>query len=385
MTLAQQPAHLPNGGAAVQRGVVFALAAPGGGRTSSHERAALERHARAIATLLGYQAGGWHEPGRACAGPVYFVPSDTLAAGQAAQLGIRGPDDLFGGVVPHSFVAGKTISHPLVSSSAVRPQGWSLELEEAAGDAVLSGHSAFSREDALAAGLELLANGAVRIKPAQASGGRGQRVARDAAALRSALDAMEDDDLARHGVVLEEDLADVRTFSVGTMQVRSLFASYFGTQQLTRDTWGNEVYGGSDIVVLRGGFDALATADAPADVARGIDQARRFDAAVQRCYPGFFASRRNYDVAAGRNGRGEWRSGVLEQSWRVGGATGAELAALARLHAEPALARVRAVCVEVFGPSPDPPAGAIVHFRGEDPTAGLLTKYTVIDPDVHAS
>lgn len=385
MTLAQQAASRPDGRSAPP-GVVLALAAAGGRRTSSHERAALERHARDIASLLGCEAGGWHEPGRKYADPVYFVASDTLDTNEAAGLGIRGPDDLFGGVVPHPFVAGKTLSHPLVSATAARPPGWSVELERAAGDAVLDGFSAFSREDARAAGLRLLEKkGAVRVKPALASGGRGQSVARDAAGLQSAVDALASGELAVHGVVLEEDLAQVRTYSVGTVQVRDLRASYFGTQQLTRDTRGNEVYGGSDIVVLRGGFDALAAADAPADVRRGIEQARRFDAAVQRCYPGFFASRRNYDVAAGRNPRGELRSGVLEQSWRFGGATGAELAALARLQAEPALARVRAVCVEVFGPSPEPPAGAIVHFRGEDPTAGLLTKYTVIEPDAHAS
>ena len=43
----------------------------------------------------------------------------------------------------------------------------------------------------------------------------------------------------------------------------------------------------------------------------------------------FFASRRNYDVVAGLDARGQRRCGVLEQSWRVGGASPAELVALA--------------------------------------------------------
>lgn len=382
--MAQQALTVPNSARAAPRGVVLALAPTGGSHDSVHERETLQRHARAIAALLDYEAGGWHDPAAAHAGHLYFVPSDTLRLEEAVALGIRGPGDLFGGVVPQPFVASKAISHPLVSPSAVRPQGWSLELEGAIGDTVLAGWSAFSREDARTAGLLLLERGAVRIKPCQASGGRGQVAVLDAAALHSALEALAEDDIAQHGLVLEEDLSQVRTYSVGSLQVLGLSASYYGTQQLTRNAHGAEVYGGSDLMVMRGGFDALAAAQVPAEVRRSIEQARRYDAAVQACYPGFFASRRNYDVAVGRAGSGDWRSGVLEQSWRVGGATGAELAALAKLHAEPSLPRARAVCVEIFGPSPEPPPGATVHFRGEDPQVGLLTKYTVIEPDAHA-
>jgi hypothetical protein len=40
--------------------------------------------------------------------------------------------------------------------------------------------------------------------------------------------------------------------------------------------------------------------------------------------------------------------------------------------------------VEIFGASPEPPRGATVHFRAADPQVGLLTKYTVVEPDVDA-
>lgn len=366
------------------RGTVLALVPAGSSRASGHECAALDCHVRVIASLLGHEAGGWHDPSRRYDLPVYFVPSDTLTLEQARALGIRGPHQLFGGVVPHAFVAGKCISHPLVSAAEACPAGWSHELHACAGDAVLDGYSAFSRQDAREAGRRLLARGPVRVKPALGTGGRGQAVVRDEAALQAALDRLDGSEIRDHGVVLEEDLAEVRTYSVGTMQVGPLRASYFGTQQLTADTRGEPVYGGSQLDVRRGDLQSLREADAPPEVRGAIERARRFDAAVQACYPGFFASRRNYDVAVGRNGRGEARSGVLEQSWRVGGATGAELAALAALAAHPQLQRVRARCVERFGPSSEPPAGATVQFRGEDPQAGWLTKYTVVEPDVDA-
>jgi hypothetical protein len=58
-----------------------------------------------------------------------------------------------------------------------------------------------------------------------------------------------------------------------------------------------------------------------------IQQAQVFDRADE-AYPGFYASRRNYDIAQGLDSDGKPRSGVLEQSWRMGGASSAEMAAL---------------------------------------------------------
>jgi hypothetical protein len=75
---------------------------------------------------------------------------------------------------------------------------------------------------------------------------------------------------------------------------------------------------------------------------------------------------------------------VLEQSWRAGGATGPELAALEMFRREPQRASVRTSCVEIFGDSPEPPAHATVYFRGTDSRLGRLTKYTVVEADVDA-
>jgi len=46
-----------------------------------------------------------------------------------------------------------------------------------------------------------------------------------------------------------------------------------------------------------------------------VNQARRYDKCTC-AYPGFVASRRNYDVGQGTDANGEWRSGVFEASWR---------------------------------------------------------------------
>lgn len=351
---------------------------------SLHERATLLGFARQLAALQQYEAGGEYAPGRHGGGHVYFVPNSTLTQEQAMALGIRGPDDLFGGVVPHAFVGTKAISHPLLAPDAAAPPGWNPALARRLGRGVLAGYTCFHPDEARRAGVRLLQAGAVRLKPVRASGGGGQSVARDASALRRLLDGMDPAEIAQHGLVLEENLEEVRTFSVGQVRVAGLLASYFGEQRLTRNNRGQAVYGGSDLTVVRGGFERLFVLAPTPEIRRAIRQARRYDAAVHACFPGFHASRKNYDVARGRDALGRWRSAVLEQSWRVGGATGAELAALEIFAQRPQQELVRASCYEVFGPSPEPPAHATVHFRGTDPQVGPLTKFTLVQPDVHA-
>ena len=92
-------------------------------------------------------------------------------------------------------------------------------------------------------------------------------------------------------------------------------------------------------------------------------------------FAGFFASRRNYDIARGVDARGRACSGVLEQSWRIGGASSAEIAALEAFRSGARL--VRASTLELFGPEQVAPPGACVLFRGEDPELGYLTKCVV--------
>jgi hypothetical protein len=365
------------------RGVVVAHA-PGRGYGSEHERLTQLEFARRLAALKGCDFGGLHEPSKHYPGDVYFVPNSTLTAAEAAAIGVRGPDDLFGGVVPHAFVATKAISHPLIAPDAAAPPGWNPGYQAQVGDAVLAGYTVFSHDDARRAGLRLLADGPLRIKPVRATGGAGQSVARDAAELQRRLDAMDPGEVASHGLVLEENLGEIQTFSAGQVTVGDLTATYYGVQRSARNNRGEEVYGGSDLTFVRGGFEALLKLDCGIDIRRAVEQALRYDAAVRACFPGFFASRTNYDIALGRDAAGRPRSGVLEQSWRVGGATGPEIASLEVFRAQPATNRVRAACVEIYGDSPPPPPRATVYFRGTDPKVGRLTKYTLIEPDVHA-
>src|SRR5207249_3972954 len=101
---------------------------------------------------------------------------DTLVDDEARALGVRTEDDLFGGVIPHPFVATKAITHPLVEPDAPAPVGWSHGFAARVRDVVLPGFSTFTLRDARRAGARLLTLGPVRIKPARGSGWRGQVV-----------------------------------------------------------------------------------------------------------------------------------------------------------------------------------------------------------------
>jgi hypothetical protein len=366
----------------VPRGAVATYSVPGHGFAHSHERATRDAIARRLAALKGCDFVGEYDLMRPPSEPIYLVPSDTLVGLEAAAaLRVRGEHDLFGGVVPHGFAATKAVTHPLVSPDAHAPSGWSHAFGQQVQDVVLSGFTAFALEDAREAGRRLLSRGPVRLKPVHATGGRGQVVASDAAGLRAALEAVDTAALSEHGVVLEENLDGVTTFSVGQVRVADLVVTYFGTQRFTPDNAGVAVYGGSDLVVAQGGFAALAELGLTEEARLAVAQARVYDQAATDCFPGMFASRRNYDIAHGLDAAGRPRCGVLEQSWRIGGASGAEVAALEAFRAEPTLRTVRASTVEAYGEAAPPPPGAAVYFQGVDQQDGPMTKYAFAEPN----
>lgn len=353
----------------------------------AHELATQRHVARRLAALLGAEYGGDLAAGAARPNDGYLVPNETLTSLETARrLALFDDTHLFGGVVPYPFVATKVISHGRIGPGVAVPTGWSDAFPARVVDAVLPGFSAFTRADARTAGRTLLAGGPVRIKAAGSSGGTGQAVVSDEAQLVALIDSFADA-IAQDGIVLERDLARVDTYSIGLLRLADgTHACYVGTQHTTRDNDATEVYGGSTLTMYRGGFDELQRhVAADAVRAHAVALARRYHEAALENYAGMFASRANYDVVVGEDAGGHPHAGVLEQSWRIGGASGAEVAALEALRAAPERVHVRASTVERHGARPDDvPAGAIVTFAGEDPQVGPILKYTVVHDEAAA-
>ena len=105
------------------------------------------------------------------------------------------------------------------------------------------------------------------------------------------------------------------------------------------------------------------------------DELHRIDLLVQRRHRG--ADDRTI-LAQGIGADGRPRSGVLEPSWRVGGASSAEIAALAAFARAPSLDVVRASHVEEFGTDRRAPADAIIDFQGGKKMNTKIARYFII-------
>lgn len=351
---------------------------------SNHERSTRHELARRLAALRGYAFGGEFDRFENYEGHVYFLPGDTLPTlDEAGALRIRDAEDLFGGVVPYPFVATKTITHPLPAGATAAPPGWSTEFGQRVQEVVLPGFTAFSPADVRRAAAMLFAQGDIRLKKPSGIGGSGQYLLHDMDELEALLQDIDPQEVMREGLVLERNLADITTHSVGQVRIGGLLASYYGVQRLTINNAGEEVYGGSELLVRRGDFDVLLQAGLPPDVHTAVAQACTYHAAALASFPGMFASRCNYDIAQGVDTNGNWHSGVLEQSWRAGGASGAEVAALEAFMQDHSLNEVRASTVELYGETPRLPEDAVVYFCGIDECVGPMMKYARIEKDAY--
>ncbi|SPS01046.1 DUF3182 family protein [Cupriavidus taiwanensis] len=387
----RKPALPATGPAAGQQGsrTVMAYGCETLDEADSHHGMTLANIARKVAWIAGLPFGGGYAAPAAGRPASYLVPAQTLVGRElAASLGVRGEDDLFGGVVPYAFVATKAITHGLVEPGAAAPRGWSEAFVRRVVGATLPGFTAFSLDDARTAALRLLTLGPVRLKDTGGVGGLGQRVVDGEAALEEALAALAPAEVERDGLVVERDLSAPQTYSVGKVVLAGLEASYCGTQGLTENNRGQKVYGGSTLTVVRGGFDALLQHPFDARILAAVRAAMVYHEAALACYGeggGMVLSRCNYDVAfgapAGSADGGQMFCGVLEQSWRVGGATGAELVALAALRDDPDRTRVVASTREVYGNDVRVPEDAEIYYQGEDRHVGPLTKYARLEPE----
>jgi len=361
------------------RGVVVVYFSRFGKPLQRHHKVVLDLNAKAIAKIKRYEFGGHYNPAYDYSGPLFFVPDDTLLLEEASCLGIHSPTDFYGGVVPCPFVKTKAITHSLIDRHAERPLGWCTTFAERVREIVLPGFTAFSNRDTRMAARLMLMRGPIRVKKPLSASGRDQTVVTTLNELDAVLEKVSADEMATYGLVLEENLRQVRTLSVGEVAVGGLRISYHGTQRTVADNDGQPVYGGSDLVCVRGGWESLDALPMSPEVRAAVVAARRYDAATEEL-PGFTASRRNYDVAQGIGADGRPRSGVLEPSWRIGGASSAELVALTAFARDPSLKVVRASHVEEFGTGRRAPADSIVDFQSDDPAWGPLLRYTIVKP-----
>lgn len=347
---------------------------------AEHELCTYKHLAKIIARLLDLEFYDAGMSDNIAPAQVYFVPDDTLSTSTHSQpFAIYSVHDFFGGMVAHPTLATKAITHPLFKNGDQAPFGWPIQFSQKTGDAVLKGYTVFTLNDVQRAGSQLLLDGPLRVKSVRACAGRGQHLVTSGAELTALIATLDEEEVAKWGVVLEENLNHVSTYSVGQVTLGQLTVSYLGTQSTTRANDGDTVYGGSSLLLVRGNYDDLLTLNLPANMDLAVAQARTYEEVAFAHIPGLLASRRNYDVAQGINSQGELCSGVLEQSWRIGGASGAEIYALEAFARDPSLDVIQASTCEIYGATELPPHTAIL-YSGEDPQVGFISKLVTVKP-----
>ena len=258
----------------------------------AHEKAILDASAQRIAELTGWTFAGDCHGRFESPQQIFYVPDDTLLTDELSALGIRSESDVFGGVVPYPFAKTKAVTHSLVDSRAERPDGWSESFARRVRSVVLPGYTAFSLRDIRAGAKRMLSQGPLRLKKALACGGGGQRVATTAHQVEAFVEAIPREEITQFGIVLEAELRDVSTYSVGHIKVGDIAIAYHGIQQTATAPGGRSVYGGSRLVCVRGGWEALDALQMPEATRLLVTKARSYDLATRE-YPGFMASRRN--------------------------------------------------------------------------------------------
>ena len=193
---------------------------------------------------------------------------------------------LYGGVVPYPFVKTKVITHDLVSNASARPDGWSCSFARATRDVVVPGYTVFSVEDAWNAAKRLLRLGALRVKEPLGAGGYGQSIITTYNELAQFIEIYSTEKVATCGLVLETNLRPVLTRSVGQITIGGAMLAYYGTQRTVINNRGQAVYGGSDIICVRGGWDALERLPKDPEAQLAVAQARTYDLAAGK-YPAF--------------------------------------------------------------------------------------------------
>jgi len=286
-----------------------------------------------------------------------------------------------GGLVDHEFMTTKLITHPAWDHEDGLPLGWKTQFAEDLRDCVLPGFSVFSHAHAMNAGAFLLKTRRIRLKDPYASGGNGQRVIETGLQLERFLETFSTNDMTK-GIVIEEDIENATTYSVGQVSVGSLTATYVGRQYTTRDLKGDTVYAGSRLHVVRGGWTQLLQRLRAPTARRIVDSAMRYDKAAE-CHLGLVSSRKNYDVLVGPITENGFCFGVLEQSWRVGGATPAEILALEKMTEDDSVTALQATTREKYGPAPQLRDEDFVVFSGEDAAGQPLHKYARIEKLYH--
>lgn len=262
----------------------------------------------------------------------YYVPFAAVNAELATAHNISGDGDLYGGIVQSPHHADKAILHTLATEDAEHPEWYSTEFAQSVSDVVLLGYTVFSQEDAVSA-FRLMSEKSlcVRLKDPANTGGLGQHLIRSVADLYNAL-SMYGDRLSQTGIVLEVDLHNHATITIGHVDIHGDRYSWYGRPYDVQHE-GAMRFGGNELTVTRGDIGSLFEQSTGPEEHLAIEQSMRVFQAYDLL--GAKVSRITLDVVQGTTCRGMFVSGVTDPSLRPSASSAAEVRALEEFAAVP--------------------------------------------------
>jgi hypothetical protein len=284
--------------------------------------------AERIAILLGGTMASIEEAGE----NPYYVPFAAVHAPLAQIHEITGNGDVYGGIVRDLEHADKAILHELPSSEATHPNWYSPAFAKAVGEVVLPGFTSFTSEDTMQAFDTMQERGlAVRFKDPSATGGMGQFLVQSRSELAEAMVAYQDR-IPKVGAVLEANLQDHQTVTIGHVDINGQTYSWYGRPYDIEHN-GMTRFGGNKLTVTRGSVQGLEQyATDPRDQLAIRQAGRVFD---EYGSLGTIVTRATLDAVQGLDSNGQFISGITDPSLRPSASSAAEIRAIEAFAANP--------------------------------------------------
>jgi hypothetical protein len=269
-------------------------------------------------------------------GDFYYVPAKTVEASDAIKLGIENSRDLYGAIASKRTATGKSILHPSVSN--ITPDFYNPEFAELIQDLVLPGFVGFNPLDILKGYNFFSRSFPARLKLSNESDGLGQFPIQDKLHLEQIIEKIDPSIIAEEGVVLEPELQNPKTISVGFAQIGTKLLSFIAKQKndvADDDGQLRNRYLGAVVTVVSGDLEQLQTIEGLSEIdLEAVTKCIQFNQHYQKNMD-IIASRLSYDFLFGQNDQGQIFSGITDITGRLGGTCPAIMMALSRLQNNP--------------------------------------------------
>lgn len=260
-------------------------------------------------------------------GRVVVVPGKTITKLEAEDFGISCDTQIYGAAIDNFDQVGKGILHRTFSLDF--PKFHSNKFAREIADVVLPGETTFSLSDTADAfrRFDTRRFGA-RIKQTNESDGLGQYSIKSEEELNEVIAGFDETHIVEHGLVLEPDVIDPKTISIGYARIGEDIFSFIAHQKNdsveevdahTGKLNSRSRYLGATVQVVRGDFNNLFTINNLSYEEKIAVQSSQvfLDAYQEYVFP--IASRLSFDYLYGFDRTGQVIGGITDITARLGG------------------------------------------------------------------